>query len=220
MPKPLFFMVLGAHGRWWFQSFFYFHHYLGIWSNLTNTFQLDYGIMFLVVNLARCTQDLLFVSLNSVGKTQIMSDWLLRDIEVSGLCHGEISHSRNQILGVPTIESSHCTKPISRHLFSAFDTTFDWTLRIRLYVQIERDYRDPYIPNSLKGMGLVGALNPRNFRFQVLKILRGVRHDRHVPMSQEFTPETSPMLNPMVQRSKVSGIPKFSPPFPKDPGMS
>ena len=29
--------------RWWFQIFFYFHPYLGRWSNLTNIFQMGWN---------------------------------------------------------------------------------------------------------------------------------------------------------------------------------
>ena len=43
----------------------------------------------------------------------------------------------------------------------------------------------PYIPNSLKGMGLVGALNPRNFRFQVgiPGYIYNINHLHHVILS-------------------------------------
>ena len=50
-------MASSTSSRWWFQRFFYFHPYLGKWSNLTNIFQRGWNhqlVNFFDLWLCRC----------------------------------------------------------------------------------------------------------------------------------------------------------------------
>jgi len=43
IKAELFVFLLGIITRWWFSNIFYFHPYLGKWSNLTNIFQMGWN---------------------------------------------------------------------------------------------------------------------------------------------------------------------------------
>ena len=58
--------MASKESRWWFQMFFYFHPYLGKWSNLTNISQMGWNqqlgiisihLWFLIVNNLETSQD-------------------------------------------------------------------------------------------------------------------------------------------------------------------